>query len=309
MVGLRENEKKTLNALQKAGGRMTLEDVVDKKNIDHSGVMRAALSLREGKLIEILEKKRFKVSLNEEGKIYAEKGLPERQIVNNLLRKGKEASIKSIVRDLGLKKGGLTIALGWIIRKKWALLDKKNQKLKLTKKPTISNDEKLLKILKDNGNIFSEELDRELKETVNVLKRRNIIDIKEEIIRELELTEKGRQKVKRGIKSNKEISNLTSELIGTGKWREKNLIRYNIQAPVTRTWSGKKHPYLRFLDELKNQLVTLGFKEMSGPTVELSFYNCDSLYMPQDHPAREVHDMFLLKKLVQKAGIMHSLNK
>jgi len=87
-------------------------------------------------------------------------------------------------------------------------------------------------------------------------------------------------------------------LIATGRWREVRLRRYNIKAPVAKVWPGKKHPYLRFLDELRERLVALGFKEMTGPIVELSFFNCDALYMPQNHPAREVHDMYFIKEPV-----------
>jgi phenylalanyl-tRNA synthetase alpha chain len=39
----------------------------------------------------------------------------------------------------------------------------------------------------------------------------------------------------------------------------------------------------------------LGFKEMTGPPVELMFFNCDALFMPQDHPAREIHDIYFVK--------------
>jgi len=35
---------------------------------------------------------------------------------------------------------------------------------------------------------------------------------------------------------------------------------------------------------------------MRGPLVELAFYNCDALYMPQDHPAREIHDVYYVKE-------------
>jgi phenylalanyl-tRNA synthetase alpha chain len=71
--------------------------------------------------------------------------------------------------------------------------------------------------------------------------------------------------------------------------------RYNIEAPVTPAWPGKKQPYRHFLDNLKRKLVTLGFKEMTGPIVELMFFNCDALFMPQDHPAREIHDLYFVK--------------
>jgi phenylalanyl-tRNA synthetase alpha chain len=39
----------------------------------------------------------------------------------------------------------------------------------------------------------------------------------------------------------------------------------------------------------------LGFKETHGPLVELEFYNLDALFMAQDHPSREMHDIFRVK--------------
>jgi len=35
-----------------------------------------------------------------------------------------------------------------------------------------------------------------------------------------------------------------------------------------KTWPGKKHPYIAFLDEVREKLVELGFKEMTGTAVE-----------------------------------------
>jgi phenylalanyl-tRNA synthetase alpha chain len=92
-----------------------------------------------------------------------------------------------------------------------------------------------------------------------------------------------------------EVSQLTPELVVSGKWRQVKLRKYNIEAPVAKTWPGKKHPYARFLDELKEKLVALGFKEMVGPPIELSFFNFDCLYTPQDHPAREWVGVYYVK--------------
>jgi phenylalanyl-tRNA synthetase alpha chain len=73
------------------------------------------------------------------------------------------------------------------------------------------------------------------------------------------------------------------------------LQEYNIEAPVAKTWSGKKHPYLQFLDEVRMKLVALGFKEMTGTFVETSFFNFDALYTPQGHPAREPTSAYYVK--------------
>jgi len=296
MVSLRENDAKTLIALKDAGGQMAVEEIAKVSGLAHAAVMRAGLSLETKNLVKIREKKRTKISLNEEGRIYAEKGLPERRLINELVRMDGEASLEAVLKAAALEKGLSAIALGWLSRKGWAKIDMKDQKIRLLKKPPVEADEKLLSLLKVRETVIVEDLEKESRDIVSVLKRRKIVEVHEEVAREVELTEDGWKLVRKGVEIVREISQLTPELIATGKWRETNLLKYDIKAPVTRTWPGKKHPYLRFLDELKQKLVALGFKEMNGPIVELSFFNCDGLYMPQDHPAREIHDMYLLKE-------------
>jgi phenylalanyl-tRNA synthetase alpha chain len=296
MVGLRENERKTLMALKEAGGRMILNDIVQSTGLDHSATMRAALSLESEKLVEIKERKKTNALLTEEGKRYAQKGLPERLLVKSLRDMGGEAEIEEVLQSVSLDGNLKVIALGWLSRKEWARIDKKQQKLKLLKEPAEGADEKLIALLKDKQATIVEELGKELRDAVYTLKKRNIVHIQDKTERELGLTEAGWNLIKKGIETTEEVSQITPDLIATGKWRKVELRAYNIKAPVAHVWPGKKHPYLKFLDELKRKLVALGFKEMAGPMVELSFFNCDALFMPQDHPAREIHDMYFIKK-------------
>ena len=295
MAELRENEAKTLLELRKAAGTLTVSEIAEKTGLAHAAVMRAALSLESKSLIRITERKIRRVTLNDEGRIYAEIGLPERRLANVLAEMGGEALLDEALKAASLEKNLWAIAIGWLNRKGWGRIEKRNRRVRLLKKPVEGIDEQLLKLLKRDGTVDLESLDKDLQKAVELLRGRKIVEIHEETQRKLELTEKGWETVKRGIKISREISQITPELIITGKWREVKLRRYNIEAPVAPVWPGKKHPYLRFLDDLKQKLIALGFKEMSGPIVELSFFNCDGLYMPQDHPAREVHDMYFIK--------------
>jgi len=296
LAELRGNEAKMLRVLKEADGRMSIADIVEATSLVHAAVMRAALSLESKNLVRIHEKKTQRILLNEEGEEYAEKGLPERRLVNALRKIGPEASIDAVLDAASLEKNLSVIALGWLSRKGWAKIEQKRQKLRLLKEPPEGPDEKLLVLLKRKGSVTVEDCGRGLREIVPVLKRRNLIEVREETLRELELTKKGWRLVEEGVEVGKEVSQLTPELITSGRWREARLLKYDIKAPVARVWPGKKHPYLRFLDELKVNLVALGFREMIGPIVELSFFNCDGLYMPQDHPARAIHDMYFVKE-------------
>ncbi|MCD6466261.1 phenylalanine--tRNA ligase subunit alpha [Candidatus Bathyarchaeota archaeon] len=294
-MDLRENERKVLLALKNSGGRTDINRIAEISGLAHSAIMRAALSLKTKKLVKIHEKTITWISLNEEGRKYAEEGLPERNLAETLMNLGGEATINLLLEKASIKGSMSAIALGWLARKGWAKIDSKEGKIRLLKEPEIGADEKLLKMLRESGKLALEELSNELKNAFKMLKRRKIIEIREETERYLELTDEGWRLLEKGIEIIEEVSQLTPELIITGKWREKRILRYNIKAPAPRIWPGKKHPYLRFLDEMREKLIALGFKEMRGPIVELSFFNCDGLYMPQDHPAREIHDMYFIK--------------
>jgi len=58
---------------------------------------------------------------------------------------------------------------------------------------------------------------------------------------------------------------------------------------------GKRHFISQVIDFIRRFWVELGFKEMTGEHVELSFWNFDALYQPQDHPARDLADTFYMK--------------
>ena len=257
--------------------------------------MRAALTLETSGLVKVDETKRTKLELNDDGREYAENGLPERRLVKILQSMGGRTSKEAVLRAASLDANISVIALGWLSRKRWATIEKETQQLRLLGEPSEGSDEKLLALLKEGGAIVVDGLSDELRKAAETLKGRKIAEVRVEAERHLELTEAGKDLVNKGIKVTTEVSELAPELIVSGRWKETKLRAYDIRAPVASAWPGKKHPYLRFLDELKRRLAAYGFKEMTGPNVELSFFNCDALFMPQDHPAREIHDTYFIK--------------
>jgi phenylalanyl-tRNA synthetase alpha chain len=93
-----------------------------------------------------------------------------------------------------------------------------------------------------------------------------------------------------------EVSQLTPDLLKDGSWRTKRFRKYTISLRPPRIAAGKRHPYREFLDGAKRKLVGMGFQEMRGPLVETEFWNMDTLYMPQFHPARAIHDVYFVKQ-------------
>jgi phenylalanyl-tRNA synthetase alpha chain len=295
MVELREHERQTLSAVGNFIGQANMERLVKQSGLSDAAVMRAALALQERGLVRINQRKETVLKLNAEGMLHVRKGLPERRLVNALENLGGKASRKSAFEGASLEKQFIPIALGWAQKKKWTKFDSKADVLQVVIKPEAGDDERLLQVLSEKKKVTAEELDPELQEAVQVLKGRKLLDVEEKTRRVIELTPSGRETLKEGTNEAPDVTQLTQELIVSGKWKKLRLQRYNVKAPVAETWPGKKHPYMQFLEEVREKLVTLGFKEMIGTAVETSFFNFDALYTPQDHPAREASGIYFIK--------------
>jgi phenylalanyl-tRNA synthetase alpha chain len=296
MADLRQYELKTLTTLSHlAGGKASAEQLVSESGLSDAAVMRSALTLKEKSLVRVREEKETVLKLNPEGETYAKRGLPERQMVSALERLDGKGSLERVVEEASLGKQTVPIALGWVQRKRWAALDSKVGTLQLQKRPDVGDDETLLKLLAEKGETTVSSLSLELQDAFRLLKGRKLLHVEEKIRWEVEITDLGRDVLKRRAKAAVEVTQLTPDLIVSGKWREVKLQEYNIEAPVAKAWAGKKHPYLRFLDGVKEKLINLGFREMTGTNVETSFFNFDALYTPQDHPAREIMDIYFAK--------------
>ena len=308
---LRENEQKTLLALERLKGRGPVDQIVKVSGLAHAAVMRAALSLTTNNLVRTHEQKQTVIALNKEGIYHARKGLPERRLISSLIRLGGEASVDDVVEEARLEKKFLTIALGWLNRKGWATI--KKRVLKTLKEPPIGTDEKLLSLLDEKGPLIVEDLSKEMQKAVSVLKKRKLVEISEKTLRELELTDAGWEVVKRGIEIVEEVSQLSPELIRTGRWRRAKLRRFDVTAPGPVVYPGKIHPAQQIIQRVRDIFLEMGFTEIRGPIVETAFWNFDALFQPQDHPAREMMDTFYLahprKGRLPKKDIVNAVAK
>jgi phenylalanyl-tRNA synthetase alpha chain len=297
MVDLRENEAAIMNALQGTGGNSSLDELVSISRQDNASATRALAVLQERQLVKVSESDQTTVHLTHEGIDYAKRGLPERRLLQAVLDLGGETLLEQALKHADIASSLAPIVLGWIKSSHWCDVSTQLGKvlLKATAIPDKSNLEKALELIGSKPEYNVEELPSDLRGSVETLKRRRLLISKARAKRYVELTPQGWQVLQQGITVPTEVSELTPELITTHRWQNVAFRRYNLEAPVTPTWPGKEQPYRQFLDDLKVKLVALGFEEMTGPSVELTFFNCDALFMPQDHPAREIHDLYHVK--------------
>ncbi|MCK4650553.1 phenylalanine--tRNA ligase subunit alpha [Candidatus Babeliales bacterium] len=59
---------------------------------------------------------------------------------------------------------------------------------------------------------------------------------------------------------------------------------------------GSLHLYSKFIEEIENIFISMGYDIFDGPEVESDFYNFTALNIPQNHPARDMYDTFWLNK-------------
>ncbi len=58
--------------------------------------------------------------------------------------------------------------------------------------------------------------------------------------------------------------------------------------------TGGLHPVTRTLERIESLFNSIGFAVVSGPEIETDFYNFTALNIPENHPARAMHDTFYL---------------
>lgn len=66
--------------------------------------------------------------------------------------------------------------------------------------------------------------------------------------------------------------------------------------PGRRPRQGHVHVINQVYGEIIDIFAELGFQVATGPDIETEYYNFDSLNTPADHPARDAHDTFFVRK-------------
>ncbi len=70
--------------------------------------------------------------------------------------------------------------------------------------------------------------------------------------------------------------------------------QFDVTAYKTHQLHGSLHIYTQIIHELSAIFVSMGYSIADGPEVETSYYNFKTLNIPDDHPARDMHDTFWL---------------
>ncbi len=205
--------------------------------------------------------------LTKEGEEYLKEGLPELRLLKEISRGNRS------MKDLQ-KLPYFPIGFMWAKKNEWIAIRGGDLEITISGKQSLGRKPELEAALESvkNGKLIDVELEKTL------LSRKLIEEVREKF----EFKEK-------------EISQLTPEIIKSGVWRSVPFRKYDTTVQVPEEYAGRKHILRMGIDTIKRVLVEMGFKEMEGTMIDAEFFVNDCLFMPQDHPARTHWDQFSLK--------------
>ncbi len=297
MTRLPELEYSVLAALE-PGKAVPVAEVVQQTGRDQALVMAGATMLQQRGLVSITELTQEELSLTDEGRAAAA-GLPERRALAALAAAGGAVSLTELPGLLN--KEDTRSEVKWLTKKGWCTreagaitLSDKGRSALSAKGP----DEVLIEKLAKTGPATESELAAsgiDVRAALELLRGRNeLLKRKKRSARRLSLTEAGARLKALGIEPVPEVTQLTPELLVSGKWRTVVFKRYDPNLATEPRYPGKEHPLGRVVQEIRRAFLEMGFEEVASPTIDTAFWVFDALFQPQDHPAREMQDTFYM---------------
>jgi len=318
MTRLPEVEYRILAGLE-PGKAVPVAELVERTGADQSLVMAGATLLSQRGLVAVAEESEEEFSLTEDGR-QAATAFPERLALASIKAAGAGVAMQELAALLG--KGDVRAEVKWLTRKGWCRRDAGI--LIVTGKGDAAlagkgADEELVEKLAAMGSATESQLAAagvDLTAALELLKGRNeLLKRRRRSNRSLSLTREGADLKASGIEPAQEITQLTPELLASGKWREVTFKKYDPELATASRYPGKEHPLQRVIQEARRAFFEMGFEEVASPVVETAFWDFDALFQPQDHPAREMQDTFYMavpargrlpdEELVRRVALTH----
>lgn len=267
-----------------ARGEDVPENVISIEGMNAREISSAVSWLHKKNIVNIRKEEKVSYALSPEGERFLDEGLPEENAFKLAAGNGR-VPLSVLMKELGKTDGKIAVA----------------QLAKFGMKPSGGEI-----IIEDDGRI-SEEFSRRRDFLKNVKeglqpdekllehfrKREDVIIERKQNLRFITLTEKGRN-IQIQDSGPDSIGELTTELLQSGAWKNRKFRSYDLNAPVERTFSASMHPITYLINRVRRIFLDMGFTEMDGHYVEYAGWNMDALFIPQDHPAREMQDTFYL---------------
>jgi len=267
-----------------ADGSFNSQIFASERSCEHQKVVGILRSLAGREVVTLNGRSVEKLVLSSEAQTYVGSGSPEVQVFKFVQKMGTTTK-EQVTNQLG---DVAAIGFGTAMKNKWLQMDaSKNVSVKCE---NVEDDvQKMLATVQEK----TCSIDALPKKQLDMLTKRKLVKKESLTVYDVEKGPKFTLDVK------KAQMDLTAEMILTGSWKEADFKPLNLNALGMEPKGGQLHPLLKVRSEIRSILINMGFQEMpTNRWVESSFWNFDTLFQPQQHPARDAHDTFFLKNPV-----------
>jgi phenylalanyl-tRNA synthetase alpha chain len=273
------------------------------------GQSNQALSWLEAKGLaeEVSRQRRLAYTLTELGRLFKEQGTLEERLAA-LLKKEGPLTLPEIASRLAVEAKEIGSAFGALSKAGLAAMNEAKKAVLAARaelaESGLTTIRALFHLFDNREEVGAEELSQAQAELIASYSRKRGAEKgafraleREEVFYALTAAgqEAAAQLARQGV-TGEEIGQITPELLSSGAWRTAAFRAYSLASPPQRVQMGRKNPYVEFLEALKDKLASLGFEEFDGPLLETEFWNSDALFMPQFHSARDIHDVYHVKR-------------
>ncbi len=273
-----------------------IDKIIELSGLDKTSVLRAIMFLENKGILKTKQEEIKTIVLGINGILYRKNHLPERRLIQTI-ENNQGKSLQEIAGKSNLSENEFRAALGALKEK--ALIEIKDGKIRISVKTEEIIKKMPEEILLEKIPISEKNLNSEERAIIKkLLARKNIVEIESEKIVSFELTELGGKISGKNFEINL-IEEVTSKMIKEGVGSKK-FRKYDLSVRVPEINGGSIHYVNQAMEYAKKIWTDMGFKEISGSMTETSFWNFDSLFTPQDHPAREMQDTFFINEVSGK---------
>ena len=282
MAELTNPEKRMLRVMQKRDEKWKLDEILEACDWDDQAIAVAAgHGLSNHGYVKISESSETSVILGSEGEKAAREGLLESRLWE-FLQSIENPTMKSLSTNferheagpgVGLLKGlGVSLESGSFRYENPAEITKEIAlRTAFIQSPSIKNP--LVEHFRG---------------------RKNLIEIVEMVARTWSLTSAGKAVNEKELQEVTKISEITPELLQSEDWKNAEFRPYDVSLEASMPRSGRSHPMQALIERIRSIFLEMGFSELVDDYVQTAGWNMDALFIPQDHPAREMQDTFYL---------------
>ena len=261
---------------------------------DQAIIVGAGIGLVEKSLAIGIENKKTFWTLGNEGIKANSEGLLEIKLWE-WLQSSSDTSMKSLQTSSIVEKHEIGIGIG-LLKSLGVTLESGNliipeNKVLINEK---LNDRRLFleKIGFSEKGVLEEDLDNDLLN--HFRNRKSLLISLEEVSRTWKITNEGMKISSEDLEEKIMIAEITPELLQGSSWQNAEFKPYDVSLESSTPLTGKPHPMQSLIERIRSIFLEMGFTEIDGDYVQTAGWNMDALFIPQDHPAREMQDTFYL---------------